>query len=84
MHPESPAGWDIKRVMQGQELVVSFAEKFPSVLSNLEAFAKAVRGEQPYPVSRAEMLANVAALEAIMKSVTSRQVESVATPSIAL
>jgi hypothetical protein len=47
-------------------------------------FAKAVRGEQPYPVSHAEMLANVAALEAIMKSVTSRQVESVATPSIAL
>jgi len=70
--------------MQGQEPVVSFAEKFPSVLSNLEAFAKAVWGEQPYPVSRAEMLANVAALEAIMKSVTSRQVESVATPSIAL
>jgi predicted dehydrogenase len=53
-------------------------------LSNLEAFAKAVRGEQPYPVSHTEMLANVAALEAIMKSVTSRQVESVATPSIAL
>jgi len=83
-HPESPAGWDIKCVMQGQEPVVTFAEKFPSVLSNLEAFAKAVRGEQPYPVSHAEMLANVAALEAIMKSVTSRQVESVATPSIAL
>jgi hypothetical protein len=30
------------------------------------------------------MLANVAALEAIMKSVTSRQVESVVMPSIAL
>ena len=83
-HPESPAGWDIKRVMQGQEPVVTFAEKFPSVLSNLEAFAKAVRGEQPYPVSHTEMLANVAALEAIMKSVTSRQVESVVIPSIAL
>jgi predicted dehydrogenase len=83
-HPESPAGWDIKRVMQGQEPVVSFAEKFPSVLSNLEAFAKAVRGEQPYPVSHTEMLANVAALEAIMKSVTSHQVESVVIPAIGL
>jgi len=77
-HPENPAGWDIKRVMQGQEPVTSFADQSPTVLANLEAFAMAVRGEQPYPVTHKEMLANVAALEAIMKSVVSKHIEPIA------
>ena len=38
-HPENPAGWDIKRVMQGQEPVISFADQSPTVLVNLESFA---------------------------------------------
>jgi predicted dehydrogenase len=53
------------------------------VRSNLEAFAKAVRGVQPYPVSRAEMLANVAALEAIMQSVQRRVLVPVAAATTA-
>ena len=79
-HPENPAGWDIKRVMQGQEPVTSFADQSPTVLANLEAFAMAIRGEQPYPVTHKEMLANVAALEAIMKSVVSKHIEPIAAP----
>jgi predicted dehydrogenase len=47
------------------------------VLANLEAFAKAVRQVAPYPVSTQEMLANVAALEAIMKSVQSKGLQTV-------
>jgi predicted dehydrogenase len=47
------------------------------VLANLEAFAKAVRQVAPYPVSTQEMLANVAALEAIMKSVQSKGLQAV-------
>ncbi|MBU6224890.1 MAG: Gfo/Idh/MocA family oxidoreductase [Burkholderiales bacterium] len=80
-HPENPAGWDIKRVMQGQEPEISFAEQSPTVLANLEAFAIAIRGGPAYPVTHQEMLANVAALEAIMKSVISKKIETIALPA---
>jgi hypothetical protein len=66
--------------MQGQEPVTSFADQSPTVLANLEAFAMAIRGEQAYPVTHKEMLANVAALEAIMKSVISKSIETIASP----
>jgi len=41
----------------------------------------AMRGEKDYPVTHQEMLANVAALEAIMKSVISKRVEPIASPA---
>lgn len=79
-HPENPAGWDIKRVMQGQEPVISFADQSPTVLANLESFALAIRCAKPYPVTHREMLANVAALEAIMKSVITKSIEAITVP----
>ncbi len=79
-HPESPTGWDITTVLRGQEVQTRFAAPHPTVLANLEAFAQAVRGVAPYPVTHAEMLANVAALEAIMQSVASRGLVTVAKP----
>jgi predicted dehydrogenase len=48
------------------------------VLANLEAFAKAIRQVAAYPVTTQEMLANVAALEAIMTSVQTRGLVQVA------
>lgn len=80
-HPENPTGWDITTVLRGQEPQTRFAAPHPTVLANLEAFAKAVRGVAPYPVTHREMLANVAALEAIMQSVQSRGLVTVAQPS---
>ena len=47
----------------------------PAVRNNLEAFAKGIRKVAPYPVSHEEMLANVGALEAIMRSAISRKIE---------
>ena len=79
-HPENPTGWDIKRVMQGKAPVTSFAAPHPTVLANLEAFAGAIRHERPYPVTHREMLANVAALEAIMTSAVSHKIEPVTSP----
>jgi predicted dehydrogenase len=78
-HPESPSGWDVKRVIRGQDTVEKFVAPYPAVRANLEAFAGAIRGQQAYPVSHQEMLANVAALEAIMRSVGSRTIETVQT-----
>jgi predicted dehydrogenase len=76
-HPENPSGWDITTVLRGKEPQKRFASPHPTVLANLEAFAKAVRQVAPYPVSSQEMLANVAALEAIMKSVQSKGLQPV-------
>ncbi len=77
-HPEHPTGWDITTVLRGQDKQVRFSPPHPTVLSNLEAFAKAICQEAPYPVTAQEMLANVAALEAIMKSVGSKSLMPVA------
>ena len=79
-HPENPTGWDITVALRGQPRQTRFAEPAPSVLLNLEAFARAVRGVEPYPVSTSEMLANVASLEAIMMSVGTRKPVAVAQP----
>jgi predicted dehydrogenase len=40
------------------------------VLANLEAFARAVEGKIPYPITTSEMIANAAIMEAIVKSAT--------------
>ena len=79
-HPEHPTGWDITVALRGQPRASRFAAPAPSVRLNLEAFARAVRGTAPYPVSPGEMLANVAALEAVMQSVQARAPVAVAQP----
>ena len=76
-HPENPTGWDISMVYSGKEKAISFNEPHPTVRANLEAFAKGVLGISPYPVSTDEMLANVSALESIMKSAETGQIEKV-------
>jgi len=76
-HPENPTGWDITTALRGQAPQKRFAPPYPSVLANLEAFAKAVLKIAPYPVSTQEMLANVATLEAIMTSAQTRGLQRV-------
>lgn len=79
-HPEHPTGWDITTSLRGLTRTRRFAEPAPSVRLNLEAFARAVRGVAPYPVTTREMLSNVAALEAIMTSVRQRTLVNVPQP----
>jgi len=80
-HPEQPTGWDVTRALRGQPRITEFWPPAPAVLANLEAFGRAVCGVEPYPVAAAEMLANVASLEAIMKSVRTGGLERVAPAS---
>jgi predicted dehydrogenase len=49
----------------------------PAVRDNLEAFGRAAAGEAPYPVSIAEIDANVRTFEAITRSVESGKLERV-------
>lgn len=79
-HPENPSGWDVTTALRGGARSTVFVPPHASVRANLEAFAGAVLGVAAYPVPPAEMLANVAALEAIMQSTRTGRVEPVAAP----
>jgi hypothetical protein len=76
-HPENPTGWNVTTQLRDQERKTHFMPPAPAVRNNLEAFAKGIRKVAPYPVSHTEMLANVGALEAIMRSVVSRKIEAI-------
>ncbi|MDB5839588.1 MAG: oxidoreductase [Herminiimonas sp.] len=77
-HPEHPTGWDITTCLRGKDRETHFMPPHPAVRANLDAFANAVRGVAPYPVKPEEMLANVAALEAIMRSTGTGAIEMIA------
>jgi predicted dehydrogenase len=74
-HPELSTGWDVTTVHRGETLVITFAPPHPAVRDNLEAFAAAVVGSKPYPVSLVEMAANVRTFEAITRSAASGGIE---------
>lgn len=77
-HPESPAGWTLTSHIRGNQ---KQSKEFPpakAVLANLEAFADAAAGRAPYPVPQEQMIANIAALEAVFKSARSGNIEPVA------
>jgi predicted dehydrogenase len=67
-HPQAPTGWLVTRGKHGapQERLEYPATSI--VRANLEAFADAVAGRAPYPVPYEDMIANIAAFEAIAKS----------------
>ncbi len=76
-HPETPAGWDMLEMLRGGQPTSRFFAPHPVVRANLEAFAQAVRGIAPYPVTHDEMRANVASFEAIIRSTASGGIERV-------
>src|SRR5690606_25328649 len=76
-HPEAPRGWVLTRKFRGKEKESVELPPATPVLKNLEAFAEAALGGTPYPVPQEEMLANIAALEAVFRSAESGRVEAV-------
>lgn len=76
-HPEAPEGWTLTVKTRGERKTVRDFPPAAAVLANLEAFADDVAGRAPYPVSQAEMIANISALEAIVRSAKSGRVEVV-------
>jgi predicted dehydrogenase len=67
-HPSTPAGWTLTKVVSGDKRTTEEYPPASSVLANLEAFADAVEGRRPYLVPQEEMIANIAALEAMIES----------------
>jgi len=76
-HPEAPEGWTLTTCLRGERPMSVDIAPASAVLHNLEAFADAAEGRAPYPVPRAQMVANVSALEAIFRSARSGAVEPV-------
>ena len=76
-HPEKPTGWDVTDVGEDGTAHTRFYPPHPAVRDNLDAFARAITGAAPYPVSHAEMRANVATFEAVGRSVASGRIEAV-------
>jgi predicted dehydrogenase len=76
-HPEDPKGWSFTKHIRGKRKESIEFPPAKAVLANLEAFADAARGRAPYPVPQREMVANVAALEAIFNAARSGKVEEV-------
>lgn len=76
-HPDRPEGSTLTTCLRGQTPVSVDYAPISAVRANLEAFADAVAGRVPYPMPQSEMIANIAALEAIFKSADSGMVERV-------
>ena len=67
-HVEKPQGWIVTSARTGTDIEVRDVAPAEPVLDNLNAFAAAVRGEAPYPITGQEMIDNIALLEAITRS----------------
>jgi len=77
-HPEAPEGWEFVVCRRGERPVRREFPPSSAVLANLEAFAEAALGGAPYPVPQQQMIANICALEAVVRSTRSGRVEPVA------
>ena len=77
-HVEAPDGWVVTKGLKGRPITVEEVGKAEPVLWNLEAFGRAVAGGAPYPITGDQLVANIALLEAIVRSSTSRHTEPVA------
>jgi predicted dehydrogenase len=76
-HIEAPEGaWLTRCAKSGRPVTVDLPVGRP-VLANLEAFGRAVQGDDPYPISTEDMIANAAVMEAIFKSASDGAAQSV-------
>jgi predicted dehydrogenase len=70
-HPSTPMGWTLTKVLSGDKRSTVEYPPSSSVIANVEAFADAVEGRAPYRMPQDQMLANIAALEALIASARS-------------
>ena len=77
-HVETPAGWIVTSAMAGGPITTAEIPAAEPVKDNLVAFARAIRGKETYPITAAQLVNNIALLEAVFKSALSRKIETVA------
>lgn len=67
-HVEAPAGWVVTSALGGGAITVTEVPPAEPVKDNLVAFARAIRGEAPYPITGEDLVNNITILEAIIQS----------------
>ena len=72
-HPETPKGWSLELALAGAEPTRRDYGPANATRANLEAFADACAGRVPYPIAEDEMIATIAAFEAIVRSAERRE-----------
>ena len=77
-HVEAPEGWIVTSAFAGGQIVTIEVPPAEPVKDNLVAFARAVRGAQTYPITAAQLVDNIALLEAVFASALSGKIETVA------
>jgi predicted dehydrogenase len=77
-HVEAPAGWIVTSAMVGGPIATVEIPPAEPVKDNLVSFARAVRGAETYPITAAQLVDNIALLEAVFASSLSRKIEAVA------
>jgi len=70
-HVEAPAGWIVTSALAAGPITVTEVPAAEPVKDNLVAFARAVRGEAPYPITGKDLVNNISILEATIKSAAS-------------
>jgi predicted dehydrogenase len=77
-HVEAPAGWIVTSATAGGPIATAEVPPAEPVKDNLVSFARAVRGAEIYPITAAQLVDNIALLEAVFASALSRKIEAVA------
>jgi predicted dehydrogenase len=67
-HVEAPAGWVVTSAVAGGPIIVTEVPPAEPVKDNLVAFARAIRGGAPYPITGEDLVNNITILEATIKS----------------
>jgi predicted dehydrogenase len=77
-HVEAPEGWIVTAAKAGGPITTVEVPPAEPVKDNLVAFARAIRGVAPYPITAEHLVNNIALLEAVFASARSGRIEAVA------
>ncbi len=77
-HLEAPDGWIVTSAKAGGPVTSAEVPVAEPVKDNLVSFARAVRGTETYPITGAQLIDNIALLEAVFASARSGKIEAVA------
>lgn len=77
-HVEAPDGWIVTSAMADGPITTVEVPPAEPVKDNLVAFARAVRGQESYPITADHLVNNIALLEAVFASAKSGKIEAVA------
>jgi predicted dehydrogenase len=76
-HVEAPNGWVVTSAIAGGPITTAEIPPAEPVKDNLLSFARAVRGVEKYPITAAQLVDNIALLEAVFASALSGKIQVV-------